>query len=287
MAGAGWKKTVALPKTVRLVWDESEPYPRDVALDDLYRGLVFPPPAGPLPYLVANMVMTQNGEATVGGVAATIGTPVDALLLVRLRTHADAVLYGSGTLVAEDVTAGLPEIEAARRAAAGRSPKLLAVLLASRLAWDTSVFSRRFFADDRFDKLIITGDQSAPEDARRAEASGIEVARVTADRDGRPDPTAALHLLASRKIHLIVAEGGPHMLASLLRAEVVRELFLTTSPLATGDPHALRPICGDVTRADRPLLFARVSRHEFLFSDPGTGAHLVEAYDRFRIVYPT
>jgi riboflavin biosynthesis pyrimidine reductase len=287
MAGAGWKETVALPKTVRLVWHESEPYPHDVALDDLYRGLLFPPAAGPIPYLIANMVMTQNGEATVGGVASTIGTPVDSLLLVRLRTHADAVLYGSGTLVAEDVTAGLPEAEAARRAAAGRYPKLLAVLLASRLAWDKAVFSRRFFTDDRFDKLIITADRAAPEDVRRLEASGIEVARVPADRDGHPDPTAALRLLASRKIHLIVAEGGPRMLASLLRAEIVRELFLTTSPLATGDPHAPRPIGGDVTRADRPLLFARVSRLEFSFTDPGTGAHLVEAYDRFRIVYPT
>jgi riboflavin biosynthesis pyrimidine reductase len=283
--GPGWKRSLSLPAAVRLVWHPSEPCPRDVPIADLYTDLEFPAPDA-LPYLVANMVTTLNGEATVGGRAVTIGTPVDALALTRLRSAADALLSGAGTLLAEDVTAVLPEPEAARRAASGRPPRLLAAVLASDLAWGPEALSRRFFTDPRFDKLVITGARAADDDVRRVRDLGIEVARVSPDPAGRPDVTDALRLLRTRGARVVVSEGGPRVLASLLRARLVREYFLTTSPLATGDPRALRPIGGEVAVDGRPLLFERMSRYEHAFRDPGTGARLVEAYERLRAVYP-
>lgn len=287
MNGPGWKGSTTLPASVRLAWHEAEPAPRDVAIADLYTRLDFPSPPGPLPYLVANMVMTLNGEATVGGKAATIGTPVDSLVLTRLRAAADAVLTGSGTLRAEDATAALPETEAARRVASGRSPRLLAVLLASDLSWSPEMFSRRFFTDARFDKLVVTADRPDAEDVRRMEDRGIAVARVPAGQDGRPDVTEALRTLRTRGARVVVSEGGPHVFASLLRARMVHEYFQTTAPFATGDPAAIRPIMGDVTSSGRPLLLSRVSRYEHTFQDPGSGVRLVEAYDRFRVIYPS
>jgi riboflavin biosynthesis pyrimidine reductase len=211
----GWRRSLPLPAAVRLVWHETRPHPRDVPVAELYTDLEFPPPDDTLPYLAVNMIMTLNGEATVAGKAVTIGTPVDSLVLTRLRAASDAVLTGVGTLLAEDVTAALPEAE-----------------------------------------------------------------------DGRPHVRAALEALGARGARLVVSEGGPHVFASLLRARVVREYFLTTTPFATGNPRALRPIAGDVAGAGRPLLLARVSRYEHTFQDPATGAHLIEAYERFRVVYP-
>jgi hypothetical protein len=131
MTPPDWKRTVPLPTTVRLAWHASESFPRLVPLDDLYDSLGWPVGSGDVPYLVANMVMTQNGEATIDGKASPIGTAVDGLVLTRLRRAADAVLSGSGTLVHDDVTAALPEAEARRRAAEGRSPRQLVAVVAS------------------------------------------------------------------------------------------------------------------------------------------------------------
>ncbi len=286
MNGAGWKTSLALPASVRLVWHEAEPHPRDVPIGEFYTRLAFPDASGPLPYLVANMVMTVNGEATVGGKAATIGTPVDGLVLTRLRASADVVLSGIGTVVAEDVTAILPDAEIARRVASGRPARLRAAVLASTLAWDDGVLSRRYFTDARFDRLVITGAGAAADDVRRLQERGLDVARVASDTRGRPDAEAALRLLGERGARVVVSEGGPHVFAALLRARLVREYFMTMSPLATGEPAALRPIADDVSVRDRVLLLARMSRHEQAFQDPTTGARLVEAYERFRVVYP-
>jgi diaminohydroxyphosphoribosylaminopyrimidine deaminase/5-amino-6-(5-phosphoribosylamino)uracil reductase len=150
------------------------------------------------------MVMTQNGEATIEGKAATIGTVVDGLVLTRLRVATDALLTGAGTLIAEDVAGVLPEAEAARRVAAGRPPGLRIAVLASHLAWPGDVFARRFFTDSRFEKIVITGTQASPEDVRRVEAKGIEVIRVPSDPGGRVDVREALHSLRARGAGCVV-----------------------------------------------------------------------------------
>ncbi|MHB8732689.1 MAG: dihydrofolate reductase family protein [bacterium] len=285
MNGAGWKRTLSLPATVRLVWHAAEPYPRDVPLDEFYARVEVPPGPDGLPPVIANMVMTQNGEATIDGKAAPIGTPVDRFILGRLRTSADVLLSGAGTMLAEDVTAVVPEGDVALRAAAGRGPRLLAALLVTDLALSDEVLAKRFFTDPRFDRLIITGPRATPEQLRRVDALGVEVVRVEAGPDGRPAPRAALRTLGARGARLVLTEGGPRVLASLMRERLVVDYFLTTSPLATGDRDALRPVGGDVTADGRPLLLSRQSRYEYAFRDPGTGTPLIESYDRFRVVY--
>lgn len=284
--GARWKQTLPLPATVRLLWHASEPYPRDVPLQDVYGRIEVPPRPDGLPAVIANMVMTLNGEATIDGKAAPIGTGVDRFILRRLRVSADVLLSGAGTMLAEDVTAVLSDAEAAQRGAARRRARVLVALLATELAWDDDVLRKRFFTDSRFDRLIITGDRPSPRHVRRIEALGVDVVRVDAGPDGRPSPSAALRLLGQREARIVLTEGGPRVLASLLRARLVDEYFLTTSPLVTGDPRASAPIGADATVDGRPLLLSRLSRYEYAFRDPSTGTPLIEAYDRFRIVYP-
>lgn len=284
VSGLGWKRSLSLPSTIRLIWHASEPHPRDVPLDEVY-ARIDPPPAVPdLPAVIANMVTTLNGEAAIDGKASPIGTPVDALLLRRLRRSADVLLSGAGTLAAEDVTAVVTEEDAAVRTAAGRPPRLLVALLATRLAWDDAVLGHRFFTDTRFDKLIITGDRAGADAVRRAQDRGVEVVRVAAADGGHPDATAALRFLGDRGARLVLSEGGPRVLGSLLRARLVGEYFLTTSPLVTADPGAPRPIAGSPPSGG-PLRLSRASRYEFAFQDPETKAALVEAYERFRVIY--
>ena len=283
-----WRRSVPLPPTVRLSWHEANPSPRDIPLNDLYASLVFPRTAGVWPYVVANMVMTQNGEATVRGKATTIGTAVDGLALTRLRSAVDAVISGSGTLLRDDVTAALPEPVAAARQAAGRSARLLAVVFASTLNWGADVFSQKFFTDRRFDKMIVTGDRPRVDEIRAVESRGVEVVRVAASPSGRPDVGGGLEALTARGVRQAVCEDGPHFLPSLFAARAVHEYFLTTSPLATGEPQVPRPISGSVAQGPNGAVFlSLLSRVEHTFRDPETGANLIEALERFRVAYPT
>jgi len=284
MSRSDWKRTVPLPATVRLVWHEAEPCPRDILLDAFYRPLDIPASDGTPPYMVANMVMTQNGEATVEGKATTIGTRVDGAALTRVRSAVDAVLIGVGTLIHDDVTAGLPDAEVERRIAQGRAPRLLAVVVASSLHWDAGVFARRFFGDSGFDKLVLTGIAD-PADTRAVERRGVEVVRVPAGPTGRPQIGAVMSALAARGVRSAVCEGGPRFLPSLFAARVLREYFLTTSPLLTGEAQAPRPVMAAAAGDGSPVLLSRVSRHEHQFQDPGTGARLVESFERFRVIY--
>jgi riboflavin biosynthesis pyrimidine reductase len=286
VTGAGWKQTLSLPATVRLLWHATEPYPREIPLEALYARIEVAARPDGLPSVIANMVTTLNGEATIDGKAAPIGTPVDRFILGRLRTSADVLLYGAGTLLAEGVSGLLPEGDAALRASLGRAPRLVAALMVTDPAWSGDVLRKPFFTDTRFDRLVITADRALPEGIRRVEALGVEVARVAAEGDGRPAAEAALRLLGRRGARLVLTEGGPRLLGSLLRDRLVDEYFLTTSPLVTGDPRALAPIGAEVTVKGRPLLLSRVSRYEYAFRDPSSGAALIETYDRFRVVYP-
>ena len=286
MIHTDWKRTVPLPATARLTWHETETYPREIPLEEFYVLLGIPSTRDLLPYLVAHMVMTQNGEAVVEGKATTIGTPVDGLSLIRVRSAVDAVVAGSGTLVHDDVTASLPDAEIARRMVEGRPPRLLVALVASTLAWDAKIFGKRFFSDGRFDKLVLTGTRPTDEEIRAVEGRGVEVARISSGPDGRPQTAAVLRALAGRGVGAAVCEGGPHFLPSLFAVRAIREYFLTTSPLLTGDPQAPRPVTGAVSAAGARVLLSRMSRYEHEFRDPETGARLVEAFERFRVVYP-
>src|SRR5690349_8807189 len=53
------------------------------------------------PYVLDNMVATADGRAAIEGRAGPIGDALDRTLFLRLRTQADCVLVGAGTLRAE------------------------------------------------------------------------------------------------------------------------------------------------------------------------------------------
>src|SRR5688572_8242699 len=86
------------------------------------------------PYLVLNMVTTADGRATIGGRSGPIGNAADQDLFHALRTRADAVMVGAGTLRAEKYgrLVRKPERREARTNA-GLAPDPLAVVVSGRL----------------------------------------------------------------------------------------------------------------------------------------------------------
>jgi riboflavin biosynthesis pyrimidine reductase len=185
------------------------------------------------PFVYLNMVSSADGRGAIAGRTQALGSESDTLLLAELRTLADAVLIGSGTLRAEGYgrLVGNPD-RVARRAAAGRPATPPAVLLSRSLdlPWDAGLFA----APDQ-PVLVYTEVDAEPP----ATAAPLEVVRLA-----EGTPATALGDLRARGVRALLCEGGPTLNGALLAAGLVDELFLTLSPLLAGNADAPRIVEG-------------------------------------------
>jgi riboflavin-specific deaminase-like protein len=203
------------------------------------------------PFTYLNMVSTVDGRAAIEGRAKALGSDADTLLLTELRTLADAVLVGTGTLAAEGygTLVGNPE-RVARREAAGLAPTPTAVVITRSfdVPWDAGLFA----AEDQ-PVLIYTGVEAVRPDV----AAPLEVVRL-AD----PTPAAALRDLRARGVRALLCEGGPTLNSALLTDGVVDELFLTLSPLLAGNVEAPRIVEGEGLPEPLELTLEWVLHHD-------------------------
>jgi riboflavin biosynthesis pyrimidine reductase len=243
----------ALPQSLRLVYHESEPHPRDVALSEVYLDLPFPRGPNGRPYLFANMVQTFDGQAVLRGTAYTIGTDVDHYLLRQLRVNADAVLSGAGTVRKDDVIITTHAHLQERRAVRGQPRNPLAIVVTATCAFSDDVLTtKRFFRRTDLNRLIVTTDRAAAGDIARVRGHGVEVEVVDADAAGEVDLDVLLRFLRKQRgAERVLCESGPTLLTALARRGLLDELFVTTTLRLGGDPNALRIVNLPVT--DQPL----------------------------------
>jgi riboflavin biosynthesis pyrimidine reductase len=203
------------------------------------------------PYAWANMVSTVDGRATLGGRSAALGDEADLAMLLELRTLADAVLIGPGTLRAEGYDRLVRDpARRARRAAAGQAEDPLAVVLSRGLEvpWDAGLFA----APDQ-PVLVYTGTPGEPPPGL---AAPVEVARLP-----QATPAAALAHLRARGVRALLCEGGPTLNRALLDAGLVDELFVTVAPLLTAGEDAPQIDAGPLLGAPAELELRHVLRH--------------------------
>jgi riboflavin biosynthesis pyrimidine reductase len=214
------------------------------------------------PFTYLNMVSSADGRAAIEGRTQALGSEVDTLLLTELRTLADAVLVGTGTLNAEGYgrLVGNPE-RVARRAAAGLPPTPTAVVITRSfdVPWDAGLFA----AEDQ-PVLVYTGVDADPPDV----AAPLELVRL-AD----PSPAAVLRDLRARGVRALLCEGGPTLISGLLADGVVDELFFTLSPLLAGNIEAPRIVEGGGLPEPLALALEWILHHDD------------ELYLRYRIRY--
>jgi riboflavin biosynthesis pyrimidine reductase len=156
-------------------------------------------------------------------------------MLVELRTIADAVLVGHATVAAESYgdLAATPE-RRERRRAAGLAERPLAVLISrsGSIPWGAGLFA----APAQPVAIYTAADLSVP---------GSVAAPVEVHRIDPVTPAAALaHLRAEHGIRVVLCEGGPSLLHSLLAERLVDELFLTLTPVVVGDDKQPRIVSG-------------------------------------------
>src|SRR3954471_23644772 len=95
------------------------------------------------PYLFMNFVESADGRATREGSSRELGSEADLEMLLALRTIADAVLVGTGTIRVEGYGRLCGEQRRARRVAAGQAADPPLVILTRRfdVPWDAALFA--------------------------------------------------------------------------------------------------------------------------------------------------
>lgn len=222
------------------------------ALEDLYTDLEVPTGTG-RPWLYLDMVASVDGAATLEGRSGGLGGEADKLAFRRLRETCDVILVGAGTVRAESYGQARvdPDIRQ-RRQARGLAPQPTMAVVSRSLDLDPDA---RLFTGDGPRPLILTAADADP--ARRA-ALG-EVAEVVPCGRGSVDLTAAMDWLWARGDRRVLCEGGPHLNADLLAADLVDEVFLTVSPLLVAGP-APRIVAGPAPT--RRLTLREVREHD-------------------------
>ena len=185
------------------------------------------------PYLVLNMVSTLDGKAVVDGTTRSLGGEADRLLFHGLRTQADAIMAGAGTIRAERYGRVVrSDALTARREAEGLDPNPPLVVVSGSLAMPTDL---PVLQDPEARVVIAT--------AAEHELEGVQ-AQVTYERTGDDLPLLLARLRENHGIRSVLCEGGPTLNFFLLTAGLVDELFLSLSPQLVGGPNALTIVGG-------------------------------------------
>lgn len=200
-----------------------------------------------LPYVFINIVCTVDGRSALEGKASGLGSSADRVVMRTLRSKADAVMIGGGTLRAEKISLGLDPEDPRSRPLGVVLTNTGDVPLADNLVLD------------RRQSVLVLLAEGADESLARGLGDRADIRRVPRSA-GTIDLAEALRILKSDyNIDRLLVEGGPTINHALISRGLADELFLTLSPIllgAPGSPDApgiLRGILGGTLTAPRNL----------------------------------
>src|SRR5260370_31001566 len=208
-------------------------YPLPADLARLYGGIGFKEPV-----LYSNFVSSIDGVVSLGaepsaGSLISGKYPADRCVMALLRACADAVVIGAGTLrgspghlwIPSHVYPDLKASFAALRQSLGRAPEPRLGLITATGKLDMSHPALIRGA------LVITTAAAAKVFRHRLPAAS-EIAVMGRGRS--LDLARVLRELRKRGYHVLLTEGGPHLMGALMRERLLDDAFLTISPVAAG-----------------------------------------------------
>jgi riboflavin biosynthesis pyrimidine reductase len=239
--------------------------PLPPALSTIYGPLRFPS-LKERPHVFGNFVTTLDGVASLGdpgllgGGPISGGNPHDRMVMGLLRSVADAVIVGAGTLrsvprhlwIAEYIFPALSDPYRQLRAALGKDEPPLNVVVTARGEIDPAL---PVFNSGDVPVLIVT----TPDGGRRLRALDLPPAVGIAEVEGEGALGAGAILAAVGRIrpgNLYLVEGGPQLLGDFFGEKRLDELFLTIAPQVAGrDGSVERPgfVAGKLFAPEHPV----------------------------------
>jgi riboflavin biosynthesis pyrimidine reductase len=204
------------------------PTPSDIDPVDAYGRVESALPGRPGVRL--NMIASADGAASLGDRSGALGGPADKVVFATLRSLADVILVGAGTVRAERYgPARLDDDTRARRQGWGLPPvpPIAVITRSCRLDWDSP-----FFTDAEQRPIVVT--TASADAADRARAAGAADVLVAGDTDVDLGRTVAA--LGERGHDSVLAEGGPGVAAQLAASGLLDEVCLTLAPLLVAGP---------------------------------------------------
>lgn len=179
------------------------------------------------PWVRANMISSADGGA-VGATGRTreLSSDVDRRVMGTLRGLCDVVLVGAATARMEGYRPLRPRASW-QELREGRTGAPRIAVVSRSLELPKSLLTEEHEAPR---PLVITVP-GAPAERRKHVAEHVELVVVDGDS---VSPRCVIDTLAERGLYRVLTEGGPHLLAELVAAELLDELCLTTSPLFLG-----------------------------------------------------
>ncbi len=207
---------------MRALW----PNPRDVvddgALDDYYAW-----PAAR--WVRSNMVASLDGAAqSPGGGTRTLSSVADRRVLGVVRSLSDAIVVGAGTARTEGYRVLQPrERYAAQRVTNGQAAAPALVLVSASAHLDEH---GHLFEGAVAPTILATTSQGVAQ----ASADVRRHVDILECGDESVDLNFLVEALSKRGLNHIVAEGGPHLLGSLVAHGLVDDMAVTIAPVVVG-----------------------------------------------------
>ncbi len=245
------------------------PLPSDLAA--LYGRLVFPPHPGGA-HVVGNFLTTLDGVVTLNEPGHASGGDIsgfnrhDQMVMGLLRTIADAVIVGAGTLrsvpqhrwTAQYIYPPLTEAYQQLRTSLGKPAPPLNVIVTAHgeVSLDLPVFQ-----SGEVPVLLVTTTQGAERIRTQRLPPSVQLSAVHSA--GSLSARAILEAVSRvRQCDVILVEGGPQLMGDFLTEQYLDELFLTLAPQIAGrDGQVERPglVSGKRFAPEHPLWGTLVS----------------------------
>lgn len=183
------------------------------------------------PWVMVNMVTSIDGAIAIDGRSGGLGGPADHRIFRILRSLADVILVGAGTVRAERY--GPPQLGhelKALRIERGQTPLPRLAVVSSSLDLPADL---RLFGDPGLRPLVVTHAGAAG----TASAELRAVADLLVAGDGSVDLTEAVAGAARTCTDgpaVVLCEGGPGLNSDMFAADVIDEIDWTISPMVVG-----------------------------------------------------
>jgi diaminohydroxyphosphoribosylaminopyrimidine deaminase/5-amino-6-(5-phosphoribosylamino)uracil reductase len=173
------------------------------------------------PFVTLKLAQTLDGVLHIPGRTWITGTEARTEVH-RLRAASDAVLVGSGTVLADD-----PRLDVRHVVAPSGQPRPVVFDASGRIPSDAAVV--------RLGAVVVTTAKADDAWVAALTSGGVEVMVTDPGADGGVDLRAALRGLGDRDVQTVLAEPGPRLARALVDARLVDRLVAHIAVSLVGD----------------------------------------------------